>query len=116
MQEQRPHDIRQFGDIPRSERFNRKWLPLTDSEAEMLAGKAEDERNAWLNSLSIEERLRRFQKAEEAEMDIIPDVLAKAFDDVVSAYESETGRTWVPGSRDVREWVNDRFFKRRARR
>ncbi len=47
--------------------IERKWLPLTAAEAVMLEHMSGDERAAWLSRLPIDERLRRFAAAEQAE-------------------------------------------------
>lgn len=42
----------------------RRYLPLTEAEAEMLAGMNEDQRAAWFKKLPMVEKLRRIEKGE----------------------------------------------------
>ena len=72
METNRPHRIEKF--VTHSERSklyynkivlsDRAWLPLTESEAKMLEPLNENDRAAWFNKLSMEEKLRRWSEAE----------------------------------------------------
>jgi hypothetical protein len=69
----RPHEIVRdpvpFRRSPQSElpREARKWLPITEAEAQKLEAMDEDGRARWLAALPFTERLRRFAAAEAAE-------------------------------------------------
>ena len=68
MNTDRPHEIVRFPEhLGRSRpptAWERKWLPLTEAEAERLERMSEDQRAEWFGKLGIEEKLRRYAIAE----------------------------------------------------